>query len=89
MAHAARSVDVDEPTNLPPPPRSYPPRPLVAAASRLSPLQQAYSDYTRHASSCLVCRDVDAGPCPSAERLWKAYRAIGDDACGQVADGAR
>jgi hypothetical protein len=59
--------------------------PLVTVNSPLSPLQQAYAAYAQHATRCLVCRDVDAGPCLKAEQLWKAYRVIGDDACDRLA----
>ncbi|MFH8804031.1 hypothetical protein ACH4F6_31335 [Streptomyces sp. NPDC017936] len=70
-----------------PPPAPQPGRPILAAATRLSPLQQAYAAYTDHAVSCDACRDVDR-TCAEAEALWRAYRAIGDDACERLASEA-
>ncbi|WP_409469038.1 hypothetical protein [Streptomyces sp. HC307] len=54
--------------------------PLASAGSRLSPLQQAWSEYVTHATHCPVCRDIDRGRCDQAEQLWHAYREQGDDA---------
>lgn len=61
-------------------------RPPLAAATRLSPMQQAYGAYTGHAVSCPACRDVDR-TCATAEDFWKAYRQIADAACDELADG--
>jgi hypothetical protein len=62
---------------------AQPARPILAAASRLSPLQQAYAKYTDHAVACEACRDVDR-TCSEAETLWRAYRAIGENACDRL-----
>jgi hypothetical protein len=77
---------VDEPTEPPPAAGSGLPQPLVAINTALSPLQTAWGDYTVHTTGCLVCRDVDAGPCPTAEQLWRAYQTVGDEACDRIAD---
>ena len=71
-----------------PPPPAQGGRPPLAAISRLSPLRQAYGAYTGHAVACDACRDVDR-TCAAAERLWRAYRAIADDACDQMTDRTR
>ncbi|MFF1547182.1 hypothetical protein [Streptomyces sp. NPDC058291] len=67
----------------------YPPaqggRPPLAAASRLSPVQQAYGAYAGHAIACDACRDVDR-TCADAGRLWKAWKALADDAFDQLAN---
>jgi hypothetical protein len=67
-----------------PPQGAWPP---LAAASRLSPVQQAYGAYTGHAIACDACRDVDRS-CADAEALWRAYRAAGDEAYDRLADGS-
>lgn len=66
-------------------PAADPPRP-AASTARLSPLQQAYSDYVTHATRCLDCRDIDAAPCVTADVLWRAYRLQGDRAYRQLGD---
>lgn len=63
----------------PPPPEDSAPR-AVAAASRLSPIQQAWGDYVDHATRCPICRSVDGGRCDDAERLHHAYEAEGKTA---------
>jgi hypothetical protein len=79
------AVDVDERRDAEPLPQdAWPP---LAAASRLSPVQQAYGAYTGHAIACDACRDVDR-TCTDAEGLWKAYQAAGDAAYEQLADGS-
>ena len=62
-------------------PAADPPR----TTSGLSPVQQAYSDYVRHALACQFCRDVDAGPCATAEQLWQTYRQAYEDAFAGLA----
>ena len=64
-----------------------PARPPLAAASRLSPVQQAYAAYTGHAIRCDACRDVDR-TCAEAGELWKTYRAVSDAAYVQLTEGA-
>jgi hypothetical protein len=61
-------------------------QPIVAAASELSPVQQAWGEYATHYQSCKTCPDVDAGPCPTAESLYGAWRGLASEACQQIAD---
>lgn len=60
-------------------------RPPLAAATRLSPIQQAYGAYTGHAVACPACRDVDR-TCGTADRLWKAYQEAGVEAYDKLSD---
>lgn len=76
---------MDERRDQPPP--AQPARPPLAAASRLSPTQQAYAAYTGHAVACPACRDVDR-TCAEAGELWKTYRSVSNDAFDQLAKGA-
>jgi len=80
-----RSVDMAEPREFPPGPQ--PGRPPLAAASRLSPLQQAYAAYTDHAIHCDACRDIDR-TCSQAETLWRGYQAAGSETYRRMADEA-
>lgn len=73
---------MDERRDAQPPPQDG--RPPLAAASRLSPTQQAYGAYTGHAVACDACRDVDR-TCGTAEQLWKAWKTLTDDAFEQLA----
>ena len=77
-----------EPTDPVPTAGSGPPQPLVAVNACLSPLQAAWDEYTRHALTCPVCRNVDASPCSDAEGLWRAYQAAGADAYDRLGEGA-
>lgn len=52
----------------------------IAAAVKLSPVQQAWGDYVDHARACAVCRSVDGGKCGEAERLYRAYQDVDADA---------
>jgi hypothetical protein len=61
---------------------------LAAGVGQLSPVQQAYSGYTRHAIQCAACRDVDRS-CGVAEELWRNYQTVSGNACDQIGDGAR
>ncbi|MGW1160337.1 hypothetical protein ACWD48_19395 [Streptomyces sp. NPDC002519] len=61
---------MDESRDTPAEPETRPP--AVVAATRLSPLQEAYGDYATHALRCPRCRDVDQR-CDEAGRLWRAY----------------
>lgn len=65
---------MDEPRD--PPADPTPRAPLAAGVGRLSPVQQAYSNYTRHSLGCADCRDVDH-TCEIAEELWRAYQEQG------------
>lgn len=62
--------------------------PLAAGLGQLSPVQRAYSAYTRHSLQCDACRDVDQ-KCATAEALWRNYREVGASACEQIAAAAR
>lgn len=73
---------MDERRDPQPPPQDA--RPPLAAVSRLSPTQQAYGAYAGHAIACDACRDVDR-TCGTAEQLWKAWKALIDDAFDQLA----
>jgi hypothetical protein len=84
MANADRSVDVDEPKDSAPPADSGPPV-LAAAASRLSPVQEAYGAYARHHLHCRTCRDIDGGPCAVAADLHAAWERLSADAFGRLA----
>ncbi|KMS78326.1 hypothetical protein ACH49_16730 [Streptomyces leeuwenhoekii] len=75
-----RSVDVDEPTNPPPPTE----RPRVTCAgSRLSPVQEAWGAYVRHATRCSACRDVDQR-CTEGAALYQAWRELTDAAFAEI-----
>lgn len=64
-----------------PPPKPVTRRPVIASgAGKLSPLQQAWSRYVDHTTTCAHCRDIDRGRCEDSTRLWNAYRAQGDEA---------
>lgn len=80
------AVDVDDGREQPPDGTDR--APLAAGVGRLSPVQQAYSAYTRHAIGCPDCRDVDH-TCEIAEALWRTYREVGDAAGRQVAEAVR
>ncbi|MET9150108.1 hypothetical protein ABZX82_02320 [Streptomyces griseoflavus] len=59
---------------------------IVAAASRLSPVQQAWKRYVDHSLYvCDTCRRVDGSPCGTAEELYRTYRAQADAAFDEVA----
>jgi hypothetical protein len=79
-----RTVDVDERRDPPPEPGSGPP--VIASVAKLSPIQQAWSDYVDHGLKCPKCRTLDAGPCGEAERLHSAFQAAGDTAFERLAD---
>jgi hypothetical protein len=66
---------MDEPRGEQPTPS--PRTPMVAAGATLSPVQQAYGQWTGHALKCPICRDVDGGRCDTADMLWRAYQASG------------
>jgi len=67
-----------------PPPAVTRPPVIASGTGKLSPLQQAYSAYVTHATNCADCRNIDHGACETAGELWRAYQAIGDDACRQM-----
>lgn len=74
---------MEERRDGPPEPVTRPPV-ITSGAGTLSPLQQAYSAYVTHATNCDSCRDIDSEACETAGDLWRAYRAIGDDAYRQM-----
>lgn len=77
-----RSVDVDERRDPAPGDGSQPRQPL-AAAVKLPPAQQAYSDYACHFTGCTACRDVDR-TCDTGTELWRAWRRQSDAAGRQL-----
>ncbi|MEU6365799.1 hypothetical protein ABZ876_08585 [Streptomyces sp. NPDC046931] len=70
---------MDEPRDTPAQPGTRRPA-VVAAGTRLSPLQEAYGEYTAHTLECPRCRALDGGPCDDSQRLRHAYLALGGDA---------
>jgi hypothetical protein len=58
--------------------------PVVAAGSRLAPVQEAWSDYVVHSGQCGICRAVDGTACPTAEGLYRTYRQLARDGMGEV-----
>lgn len=81
-----RCVDVDDGRDQPPGGTDR--APLAAGVGQLSPVQRAYSAYTRHAIGCDACRDVDQ-KCETAEALWRTYRTVSGAACDRIADAGR
>lgn len=79
-----RSVDMDEPTDPGGEPDSRPP--VIAAATRLSPLQEAWGAYTGHATTCAGCRDIDRGRCTTGEGLYRTYQQHGEQAYERLAE---
>ncbi|WPO74055.1 hypothetical protein [Streptomyces sp. KN37] len=77
---------MDEPTH--PPPSEEVPQPIVAR-SRLAPVQEAYGAWAGHQLACDTCRDIDAGPCPTAARLRRAWEALAHQAVRRVVEGPR
>lgn len=59
---------------------------IVSVAGRLSPMQQAWSDYVDHGLKCSQCRSLEAGRCGDAERLHRIYSETSNDAFDQLAD---
>lgn len=60
--------------------------PVIASVAKLSPIQQAWSDYVDHATNCGQCRSLDGGRCGDAERLHGAYQVAGEQAFDRLAD---
>ena len=58
--------------------------PAVAAATRLSPVQEAYADYARHATRCTACRDIEKR-CLAGEELHREWRVLANAALDQLA----
>ncbi|BBC29969.1 hypothetical protein SGFS_012630 [Streptomyces graminofaciens] len=77
---------MSEPTRPEPPPESGPD--AIAGASRLSPVQQAWSDYVGHSLRCGTCRSIDGGKCGTADMLYGAYQEQGANAYGRLAEEA-
>jgi len=57
---------------------------LIAATTRLSPVQEAYGASIAHALACTKCRDIDRARCVDGDRLWHAYLEIADEAYRQL-----
>lgn len=70
-----RTAAVDEPRDQ----QSHTDSP-PAGIARLSPLQEAWADYTGHTAGCPRCRTTDGGRCDEASRLWQAHRDLCDEA---------
>ena len=75
---------MDERRDLQPAADSGPP--LVAANTRLTPVQEAWGDYARHQLHCPQCADVDTGPCPTAGQLRQEWESITRDAFRRLAE---
>lgn len=60
--------------------------PVIASVAKLSPIQQAWSDYVDHGLSCKQCRSLDGGRCSDAERLHGDYVKAGNQAYERLAD---
>lgn len=75
---------MDERRDTPPRPETR--APLVAAATRLSPVQQAWAGYAEHFVACGHCRDVDQR-CEDAERLYRAFQEVADAAFERLNSG--
>jgi hypothetical protein len=78
---------VDERRDTPPQLGSGPTLPIIAAV-KLSPVQEAYGDYARHFTGCTACRDIDQTRCDDADRLYRAWRELTDDAYRRLNDEA-
>lgn len=73
--------------------RDRPPEPgtrpaVIVGGAQLSPLQQAWSRYVDHTTTCPGCRDIDSGRCDQSERLWRDYQAHGAAAYERLSDEA-
>lgn len=71
---------MDEPKNQPPPAVTRPP--VIASGARLTPLQEAWSDYVDHAIACADCRHIGRQRCDESDRLYGEYQAMGAAARG-------
>lgn len=80
-----RSAAMDERRDPPPQPGSER-APIVAAASALSPIQQAWGRFVHHVTvTCARCRDIDQTRCDDAEQLYRAWRELTEDAYRRLA----
>lgn len=59
--------------------------PLVAAHTRLTPVQEAWGAYARHQLHCRRCSDLDAGLCPTAGQLRQEWESLTQDAFRRLA----
>lgn len=66
-----------------PPPPGQDRAPLATAGTRLTPVQEAYASYTKHAIACDDCRDPGSS-CETASVLWRTYMSIANRAARQV-----
>ena len=60
--------------------------PLPAPAARPTPMQRAHTAYSRHATTCPRCRDVDRDRCQDGQQLWRAWNAACDEAYQQLVE---
>lgn len=64
-----------------PPPESGLPQPgLIAGGVRLTPVQESWGAFIEHATHCDDCRSLDAGPCLTADALYRAYQEADSEA---------
>jgi len=70
------------------PPEQGTRRAAIAAGTRLSPLQEAYSAAATHSLGCDWCRDIDHDRCGVAAQLWQVYEEISAAAYRQLGGGA-
>jgi hypothetical protein len=49
-------------------------------------MQQAHTAYSRHATTCPRCRDVDRDRCQDGQQLWRAWNAACDEAYQQLVE---
>jgi hypothetical protein len=56
----------------------------VAAGVRLSPAQEAWSEYVTHTSQCPDCRDIDQR-CAVVGALWRAWWDLAHEAARIIA----
>lgn len=83
MAHAARSVDVDQGRDQEPEHGTG--RQPIPADHEPTP-KQASEAYKAHAQPevCQRCSDIDRGRCETGERLWRAWTRACDAAYEQL-----
>ncbi|MER5875404.1 hypothetical protein ABT119_05685 [Streptomyces sp. NPDC001910] len=67
---------MDERRDQPPPAVTRPPV-IASGAARLTPLQEAWSDYVDHAIACADCRHIGRQRCEESDRLYGEYQALG------------
>jgi len=73
---------VDERREQPPEAVTRPP--VIVSGARLSPLQEAWSDYVDHAIACADCRHIGRARCETSDRLYGEYQALASTERGFV-----